>query len=82
MGGGQVTEPKKFKEYECTFRDRLREAKEDHWWNYGTTDAEAEASVASLVDLYKRRGALFLVGLSRSRMCSREYRRRNSTRAI
>src|SRR5262245_22555260 len=59
MGGGQVIDPKKFKEYQCTFRDRLKEATEDHWWDYGLTDAEAAASVASLVDLYKRRGALF-----------------------
>ena len=59
MGGGQVAEPKKFKEYHCAFRNRLREEREDHWWDYGTTDADAEASVASLVDLYQRRGALF-----------------------
>jgi hypothetical protein len=59
MGGGQVTDPQKFKENDCTFRSRLREAREDHWWDYGTTDAEAETSAASLVELYKRRGALF-----------------------
>ena len=59
-GGGQVADPKKFKEYDCTFRDRLHEATEgDHWWNYGTSDAEAEASLADLIDMYKRRGALF-----------------------
>jgi hypothetical protein len=57
--GGRVSDPKKFKEYDCTFRDRLREATEDHWWSYGVTDAEADASVASLVDLYRRRGSLF-----------------------
>src|SRR5690606_23214119 len=51
---------KKLKEYECTFRGRLCEAGEaDHWWAYGETDAQAEASVASLIELYKRRGALF-----------------------
>ena len=60
-GGRQVAEPKKFKEYHCTFRDRLHEegSKGDHWWSYGTTDAEAEVSLADLIDMYKRRGALF-----------------------
>lgn len=59
-GGGRVTDPKKFKEYDCTFRHRLHEATEsDHWWTYGASKAEAEASVANLVDMYKRRGALF-----------------------
>jgi len=39
---------------------RLHEASEsDHWWTYGTSDSEAKASVASLVDIYRRRGALF-----------------------
>jgi hypothetical protein len=59
MGGGQVTDPKKFKEYDCAFRDRLRQAKEDHWWDYGASDAEAETSVASILDLYKRRSSMF-----------------------
>jgi hypothetical protein len=59
-GGGRVTDPKMFKEYHCTFRDRLHEVSEsDHWWTYGTSDAEAEASVASLIDMYRRRGADF-----------------------
>src|SRR4030095_2015883 len=54
------TDPKKFKEYDCAFRERLHEANEaDHWWTYGSSDAEAEVSVASLVDMYRRRGALF-----------------------
>ena len=59
MGGGQVTDPKKFKEYDCTFRGRLKEATEDRWWDYGATDTEAAESVAYLVDLYKRRGAIY-----------------------
>ena len=59
-GGGRITDPKKLKEYDCTFRDRLHEASEsDHWWTYGASAAEAEASVADLVDMYRRRGALF-----------------------
>jgi hypothetical protein len=58
-GGGRMTDPKKLKEYDCTFRSRLNEGTEDHWWDYGVTDAKAEASVTSLVDLYKRRGTLF-----------------------
>jgi hypothetical protein len=37
-GGQLVTDPKKVKEYECVFRDRLHEAQEsDHWWTYGET---------------------------------------------
>lgn len=60
MGGRGVTDPRKLKEYDCTFRDRLREASgSDQWWAYGTSDAEAEAGVANLVDMYRRRGALF-----------------------
>lgn len=60
-GGDQVTDPKKFREYDCTFRGRLHEVTEkgDHWWTYGGNEAEAEASIANLTDLYKRRGALF-----------------------
>ena len=59
-GGGRVTDPKKFKEYDCTFRSRLHEATEgDHWWTYGVSDADAEASLSDLIDMYKRRGALF-----------------------
>jgi hypothetical protein len=59
-GGDGVTDPQKFKEYDCAFRERLHEATEsDRWWTYGASDAETEASVATLVDLYKRRGALF-----------------------
>jgi hypothetical protein len=59
-GGGRVTDPNEFKEYDCTFRDRLHEASEsDHWWTYGASDAEAGVSVASLIDMYRRRGALF-----------------------
>jgi hypothetical protein len=59
-GGSEITDPKKLKEHHCTFRDRLHEAKEgDHWWGYGEDQGESEASVASLVDLYRRRGAWF-----------------------
>jgi hypothetical protein len=59
-GGGHVTDFKKLKEYQCTFRDRLQEAREsDHWWPYGASDAEAEASVANLVAMWKRRGSSF-----------------------
>ena len=59
-GGVSVSEPRKLKEYECAFRNRLREASEsDHWWTYGASDSEAKASLASLVDIYRRRGAPF-----------------------
>jgi hypothetical protein len=58
--GIRISEPKKLKEYECAFRIRLHEANEsDHWWTYGTNDSEARASLASLVDIYRRRSALF-----------------------
>ncbi len=51
---------RKLKEYDCVFRGRLHESVEDdHWWSYGADEAEAEASVASLVDTYKRRAHLF-----------------------
>jgi hypothetical protein len=59
-GGGRVPEWKKLKEYECAFRNRLHEASEaDHWWTYGVSDSEAEASLARLIDTYRRRSALF-----------------------
>jgi hypothetical protein len=59
-GGRPVNDPGKLKEYECEFRDRVREAREsDHWWHYGATEAESEASVASLVKMYRRQGASF-----------------------
>jgi hypothetical protein len=59
-GGTSVKDPKKFKDYECTFRIRLREASEsDRWWTYGANDSEAKASLASLIDIYRRRSALF-----------------------
>ena len=59
-GGSEITDQEKFKEYHCTFRDRLHEPTEgDHWWTYGTNDVESEASVVSLVDLYRRQGAFF-----------------------
>src|SRR5262249_12249797 len=58
--GGSVPDLKKLKEYECAFRDRLHESGEsDHWWTYGASEAEAETSVASLIDMYKRRAVLF-----------------------
>lgn len=58
--GGVQADPKKLNEYACAFRDRLHEASEsDHWWSYGRNDAEAEASIASLIDLFKRRGTSF-----------------------
>jgi hypothetical protein len=59
-GGDRVTDPKKLLECQCDFRDRVHEAHEsDHWWSYGTTDAESEANIANLLDTYPRRGASF-----------------------
>jgi hypothetical protein len=59
-GNRPLADPKKLKECECEFRDRVHEAHEsDHWWTYGETEAESEANVASLVDMYRRRGAAF-----------------------
>lgn len=59
-GAGRIADAKTLKEYECAFRDRLHEANEsDHWWTYGSTDSETQASVSSLVDLFRRRGHTF-----------------------
>ena len=60
-GGSGVTDPKKFKQSHCVFQERLQEAtdKGDHWWSYGGNDAEAETSLADLVDTYERRSSLF-----------------------
>ena len=59
-GGGTVTDPRKVLECQCDFRDRVHEAHvSDHWWTYGTSDAESEASIANLLDTYRRRGAPF-----------------------
>jgi hypothetical protein len=59
-GGRPLGDPKKLKAYECEFRDRLHEAEEsDHWWEYGGSEAGAEASTANLIELYRRRGRLF-----------------------
>lgn len=59
-GIGAVPDTKKLREYDCAFRDRLHEANEsDHWWAYGATDAESEASVVNLIDMYRRRGDSF-----------------------
>ena len=59
-GGSPVTDPKKLNEYDCTFRDRLFGGSEsDHWWAYGASEAEAEVSVARLIDMYQRRAGSF-----------------------
>ena len=59
-GGVRVTDRKKLKEHECAFRNRLHAASEsDHWWAYGSSDSETNASLASLIDIYRRRSALF-----------------------
>jgi hypothetical protein len=53
-------DPTTLKHHECVFSGRLHEVKEsDHWWNYGANEADADAGVAELVDLYKRRAASF-----------------------
>jgi hypothetical protein len=59
-GGDGVADPKKLLESQCDFRDRVHASHEsDHWWSYGTTVAESEASIADLLDAYRRRGASF-----------------------
>jgi hypothetical protein len=51
------------RDYDCVFRERLHEAGEsDRWWSYGSDDASAEASAASLVDTFARRAHLFFEG--------------------
>jgi hypothetical protein len=58
--GGGVTDLRKFKEYHCVFRERLREeGEEDHWWYYGENEAAALAGAAGLLDTYTRRAGLF-----------------------
>lgn len=58
--GGAEADTSKLRQYDCIFRERLHDAGEsDHWWTYGSDGAAAEASVASLVDLYGRRAHLF-----------------------
>jgi hypothetical protein len=62
-GDSPLTNPAKLKDYECEFRDRVHEADEsDHWWAYGSTEAEAQANAANLIDMYRRRGRLFFQG--------------------
>jgi hypothetical protein len=59
-GGGRLPDWKKLKEYECAFRNRLHEVDEaDLWWTYGASDGEANQSLASLIDTYRRQSALF-----------------------
>jgi hypothetical protein len=59
-GGGTASDPKMLREYECAFRERLSAAgRQDQWWTYGATDAESEASVAGLIEMYLRRGQPF-----------------------
>jgi hypothetical protein len=48
------------REHDCAFRGRLCEAGEsDRWWDYGSDEAAAQASAASLIETYGRRAPLF-----------------------
>jgi hypothetical protein len=59
-------DPKSIKEPDCEFRSRLTpEGQSDHWWSYGTTEAEAAASVGSIRDLYQQQGASYFGRFSR-----------------
>ena len=59
-GGGGVTDPKRFKQYDCVFGERLHEEGEtDHWWQYGESEVAARAGVEGLLDTYSRRASLF-----------------------
>jgi len=50
----------KIREFHCMFRDRLKGPDGfERWWNHGKTDAEAEASVADIVDTFRKRGEKF-----------------------
>lgn len=58
VGSNAPCDPKSIKEPECEFRSRLKpEGQSDHWWSYGTTEAEATTSVCSILDLYQQHGA-------------------------
>jgi Domain of unknown function (DUF4304) len=58
--GGSKTPIAKMKHYHCMFRDRLQGPDGyERWWNHGKTDAEAEASVADIVDTFRKRGEKF-----------------------
>jgi hypothetical protein len=60
VGSNAPCDPKTIKEPECEFRSRLKpEGQSDHWWSYGTTEAEAAASVCSIRDLYQQHGASY-----------------------
>jgi hypothetical protein len=57
---GALPEAKTMDEPSCEFRRRLgRENESDHWWEYGSSEAEAQASAADLISLYFDRGAPF-----------------------
>ena len=56
-GSGNICDPAKITEPECEFRLRLApEGQTDCWWNYGVTEDEAEASVESILQLYREVG--------------------------
>jgi hypothetical protein len=58
VGSNAPCDPTSIKEPECEFRCRLKpEGQSDQWWSYGTTEAEATASVCSIRDLYQQHGA-------------------------
>jgi hypothetical protein len=59
-GGGSTFDPQRLREYDCDFRERMHDAGEsDHWWGYGETEAESQASAVSLIHLYRNQGILF-----------------------
>lgn len=55
---GEVPKFKTFTEPLCWFRRRLAQENEsDHWWEYGSSEAEACSSASDLVATYSERGA-------------------------
>ncbi len=60
VGRAFTVDPKKLMEYDCEFRSRLHEENEpERWWNYGTNQVEAEASITNLIELYRHRAWRF-----------------------
>lgn len=58
-------EPAKLTEPDCEFRTRLAPpGREDCWWPYGSTDAEARASAESILRLYREVGAPYFARFS------------------
>jgi hypothetical protein len=59
--GGSVCVPRKLKEYECAFRDRIDPppGAPPHRWPYGRSPDEAESGITRLIDAWQLQGRAF-----------------------